>query len=90
MTSWLRRRPAPAAYTLVTRVECHLCHEMEALLDEVLPGHGLAYERVDVDTEAALVERFGDIVPVLLRDGKPVAKVRVDRRQLERILFRRR
>jgi hypothetical protein len=63
---------------------------MAAVLDEILPPHGLSWEQVDVDGDAALRERFGEVIPVLLRDGRPVAKVRIDRRQLERIVRRRR
>jgi hypothetical protein len=62
---------------------------MAALLDAVLPAHDLTWSALDVDADPALRARFGDIVPVLLRDGKPVAKVRLDRRTLERIVTRR-
>ena len=82
---------APAArYELVTRAGCHLCHEMAALLDAVLPAYGLTWKPVDVDGNPTLRLRYGEAVPVLLRDGKPVAKVRVDRRTLERIALGRR
>lgn len=79
-----------ANYELVTRDGCHLCDEMAILLDEVLPSHGLSYSHVDVDADPALRERFTDVVPVLLRDGSPVAKIRTDRRTLERIVRHRR
>ena len=43
-----RKRPAPPArYELVTRAGCHLCDEMAALLDEVLPAHGLTWTPLD-------------------------------------------
>ncbi len=77
-------------FTLVTRRSCHLCEVMERLLDEVLPGRGLEWRRLDVDADPELKARFGDTVPVLLRDGVPVAKVRLDRRRLLRIVNRRR
>jgi hypothetical protein len=77
-------------YELVTREGCHLCDVMAALLDEVLPEYGLTYAPRDVDAEPELRERYSDVVPVLLRDGAPVAKVRVDRRGLIRIVERRR
>jgi hypothetical protein len=87
--SLLFRRPPPAAlYELVTRAGCHLCDEMAALLDEVLPELGQTYTPRDADASPELRARFGDIVPVLLRDGLPVAKVRLDRRTLERIVRR--
>lgn len=85
---WQDDGPA-ARYELVTRAGCHLCAEMAALLDEVLPAHGLAWSPRDVDADPELRVRFTDLVPVLLRDGQPVAKLRLDRRGLERIVRRR-
>lgn len=83
--------PSPF-FELVTRERCHLCEDMRAVLDEVLPTLGLGYAMVDVDAEgnAELRSRFGETVPVLLRDGKPVAKVRLEKEQLLRIVRRRR
>jgi hypothetical protein len=63
---------------------------MARLLDVVLPEYGLDYDAVDVDREPELRRRFGDTVPVLLRDGRPVAKVRVDAGRLRRLVARRR
>jgi hypothetical protein len=88
------RAAAAPRYQLITRAGCHLCEEMARLLDEVMAGRGAVYETIDVDRPGAgndvLRDRFGDVVPVLLRDGVAVAKVRLDRAQLERILDRRR
>ncbi|MDH3746187.1 MAG: glutaredoxin family protein [Acidobacteriota bacterium] len=75
---------------MVTRTRCHLCEEMESVLEAVLPELGLEYSKLDVDANPELKRRFGDIVPVLLRDGLPVAKVRLDSQQLLRIVRRRR
>jgi len=90
LPSLLRRSVPPAKYEMVTRAGCHLCDEMAALLAEVLPSFGLSYTERDVDADLALRERFSDVVPVLLRDGRPVAKVRLDRKSLERIVRGRR
>ncbi len=79
-----------STYHLVTREGCHLCDEMAALLDGVLPAYGLTWSPRDVDAEPELRTRYTDVVPVLLRDGLPVAKVRLDRRSLVRILEGRR
>lgn len=87
--SLFRRAPPTARYELVTREGCHLCDEMAAVLDEVLPELGQTWSPVDVDASPELLARFSDVVPVLLRDGQPVAKVRLDRRTLERIVRRR-
>jgi len=77
-------------YELVTRDGCHLCDEMAEVLDAVLPRFGLSYSSLDVDADPELKQRFGEVVPVLLRDGTPIAKVRVGERELERIVRRRR
>ena len=81
---------SPAGLQLVTRAGCHLCDEMAAVLDDLLPGMGASYEALDVDADEALRQRYGEVVPVLLRDGVAVAKVRIDRRKLTRIVRRRR
>jgi hypothetical protein len=77
-------------YELVTREGCHLCDEMAGVLDDVLPAFGLTYSLRNVDAEPELRTLYSDVVPVLLRDGRPVAKLRLDRRALVRILKRRR
>jgi hypothetical protein len=87
----LFHRPVPeASYELVTREGCHLCDEMAAVLDDVLPAYGLTWSPRDVDAEPELRSRYTDVVPVLLRDGAPVAKIRLDRRSLIRIVEGRR
>lgn len=75
-------------YVLLTRPECHLCTEMERLLEEVLPAYGQDYAVANVDCRPEWRRRFGEVIPVLLRDGKPVAKTRLTRSQLERIARR--
>jgi hypothetical protein len=52
---------------LYERVDCHLCEEARVLLDEMLGSD--RYERVDVDTDDALVVRYGFRVPVVAVDG---------------------
>ncbi|MGB3563575.1 MAG: glutaredoxin family protein [Thermoanaerobaculia bacterium] len=77
-------------YQLLTRPGCHLCDEMEEILAQVLPTHGLTYELVNVDGDPDLKRRYGEVIPVLLRDGKAVAKIRVEPDRLERIIRRKR
>lgn len=79
-----------ATWLLLGRPGCHLCDEMATLLDSVLPKFGQTYEVVCVDDIPVYRDRWGDVIPVLLRDGLPVAKIRTDPRSLERIIRRRR
>lgn len=59
---------------------------MESLLAAVLPEYSESFVVENVDSRADWRERFGEVIPVLLRDGRPVAKIRLDRTQLERIV----
>ena len=60
-------RPAVRSVVLYERAGCHLCDEVRGLLDAMLgPG---AYQRVDIDTDDALILRYGFRVPVVTLDG---------------------
>jgi hypothetical protein len=61
---------------------------MEIVLQQVLPEVGLSYTVHDVDSDPDWRRLYGNVVPVLLRDGRPVAKIRIGRRQLLRIVQR--
>jgi glutaredoxin len=63
---------------LYTRVNCHLCDEAKAALDRVCALEPFDLKIVDVDSDAALVEKYGLEVPVVLIDGRKAAKFRID------------
>jgi hypothetical protein len=59
---------------------------MAVVLARVLGVEGESWGAVDIDQDAELRARWGDTVPVLLRDGTAVAKVRLDEPQLRRLI----
>jgi hypothetical protein len=63
--------------TLITRYDCHLCEEMEAVIEQVTAGSGVVIEILDVDADPDLRARYSDEVPVLLIDGRKAFKYRV-------------
>ena len=79
-----------AQLTLLTRPDCGLCEEF---LDDInalaavtpLPAVAL----LDVDSDPLLARRHGLDIPVLLLDGVPVCRHRLDREELLRLLRRR-
>lgn len=73
---------------VLSRPNCHLCDEMCTVLDRVLPRWGLEYELFDVDRDPALRSRYGTVVPVLLWNGREVARIRFGERRLEAIVRR--
>jgi hypothetical protein len=57
----------PLRVTLYEREGCHLCDEARVLLDEMLTPYG--YARVDIETDDALVLRYGFRIPVIGLDS---------------------
>jgi hypothetical protein len=52
--------------TLLSCAYCHLCDDMRAALAPLLAGRAVTLIELDVDADAALEARYGDLVPVLL------------------------
>lgn len=79
-----------AALTLLSRPGCGLCEEFLdelAALSAVTPLPEVSV--IDVDSDAVLARRHGLDIPVLLLDGVPVCRHRLDRDELLRLLRRR-
>jgi hypothetical protein len=68
--------------TLYGRADCHLCHEMRRVVDDVVRDTGrtgaVEVLEVDVDGDPALVRAYGDDVPVLCVNGVRAFEHRVD------------
>ncbi len=71
---------------LYTRASCHLCDEAKGTLAPVLQEFGVALKEVDVDTDPVLAARYGEQVPVLMLDGRKLAKYHIDAAQVRRAL----
>ena len=59
--------PETRSVVLFERAGCHLCDEVRVLLDGML-GEG-GYERIDIETDDALILQYGFRVPVIGVDG---------------------
>ena len=80
--------PDPLALIIYSRPGCHLCEEMKALVTRVIDRTTTParLEEINVETDADLESRFGLEVPVLMLNGKKVAKFRVSEEALTRAL----
>ena len=76
----------PAGLVLLGKPGCHLCDEMQAVLERVLAERGGTYVKKDLAEDAELRRRYRFEIPVLFRDGREVARHRVTAEELERIL----
>lgn len=55
--------------TLYGTLGCHLCDEAEALLRKAASARQLEWRYVDIADDAALIERYGERIPVLATAG---------------------
>ena len=68
--------------TLLVRAYCHLCDEMRDALMPLAQSASAHVIEIDVDADAAIEARFGDLVPVLLLggvDGLELCHYRLDK-----------
>ncbi len=70
---------------LVSRADCHLCHQAAALLARL----GLPFDSLDVDADPDLCARYTDCVPVVVIDGKERFRGQIDELLLRRLLAQR-
>ena len=75
-----------AHLVFLTRQHCLLCHEAQPWVESQAQRRGHTLAVVDVDTDPALGERFGERVPVVLRDGQEVLAGRFTEREVRRAL----
>ena len=64
--------------TLYGRGYCHLCDEMLAALAAMRVEFAFAVDVVDVDSDAAMEQRFGTLVPVLMHAGNELCHYHLD------------
>jgi len=69
---------ANARFVLYGRNYCHLCEDMLAALAPLRDEFGFAVDVVDVDGDAALEARFGELVPVLMHAGTELCHYHLD------------
>jgi glutaredoxin len=66
--------------TLLGKPDCHLCHEMRAVIERALPEAELVDKDVREDPE--LRRRYATEIPVLLMADREVARHRVSESEL--------
>lgn len=83
-----RRRGAVIAFTLYSRPGCHLCDEMKATVQRAAraTAEPVTIDEIDISTDPGLEARYGLEIPVLMVDGRKVAKYRVTEEALTRLL----
>lgn len=71
---------------LYGRAGCHLCDQARRTLRRVTAETGHAVAEVDIDTDPDLVERYGELVPVVTVDGVQQGYWQIDAGRVRRAL----
>jgi len=73
---------------LFSRASCELCHEMEILVEQEMARFEARLEKIDIDGNPELKQRFDVEVPVLFVNGRRAFKYRCTPRELRKRLSR--
>lgn len=79
--------PGKPRLTLYSRTDCHLCEVAKAQVREMF-GAALPIEEIDIDSDPALAEAYGEEIPVGFIGGEKAFKIRVEPRRLRRLVRR--
>jgi hypothetical protein len=71
---------------LYSRKDCCLCEDMKNIIRQVARKTPLTVDEIDVDSSAALREKYGEEVPVLFINGRKAFKYRLTAIELARRL----
>ncbi|MCS6711316.1 glutaredoxin family protein [Brachybacterium sp. EF45031] len=88
MSSLPRPQDPDARVLVLSRDGCHLCEEALPTVRAEADRAGTRVEVVDIDTDPALRERFTYDVPVVIVDGRLLARYRVEAEALRGALRR--
>jgi len=72
--------------TLYTKPGCHLCESMKALLATAKAQQPFELTVIDISNNPALKRLYQNHIPVLLKDGKEIARHRIDDTELSALL----
>ncbi|MFP5335366.1 MAG: glutaredoxin family protein [Actinomycetes bacterium] len=71
---------------LLGRPGCHLCADAREVVRRVADDTGVAWVERSVDDDETLAREYGELVPVVLVDGRRHAWWRVDEQRLREAL----
>jgi len=74
--------------TLLGQPDCHLCHQMRAVVEKVVAGTDAVLVEEDVRSDPGW-QRYRLEIPVLLLDGDELARHRIGEDDLRRLLSER-
>ena len=77
-----------AKVVIFSRQNCHLCHEAEKIVREVLSEISFDLEVVNIDGNSKLESLYGEEVPVTMINGAKHDYFRVDKKRFSEAVLR--
>jgi glutaredoxin len=77
-----------AKVVIFSRQNCHLCHEAEKIIREVLLEISFDLEVINIDGNAELESLYGEEVPVTMINGAKHDYFRVDKKRFSEAVLR--
>jgi glutaredoxin len=77
-----------AEVVIFSRQNCHLCHEAEKIIREVLLEISFDLEVINIDGNAELESLYGEEVPVTMINGTKHDYFRVDKKRFSEAVLR--
>ncbi len=74
----MRDKDSVPIFVVLSRAYCHLCEEMIAGLRKLQQVADFELRVIDVDSDALLEGRYGELVPVLLHGERELCHYRLD------------
>jgi hypothetical protein len=60
----------PVRVRVYTKAGCHLCDDACAAVERIASEVGVGWEPFDITNDDALMQQWGEYIPVVLVDGK--------------------
>ena len=76
-----------ARVTLYGKPGCHLCDDARVVVERVCAELGESYDEVSILDDPALLDRFGEEIPVTMVDGRQISFWRIDEERLRTALL---
>jgi len=76
----------PPRVVLYSKPGCHLCDDARMVIEAVCQELGEAYDEIDINSSAELMERYGEEIPVTFVDEEQHDFWRVDAERLRAAL----
>jgi glutaredoxin len=77
-----------AKVVIFSRQNCHLCHEAEKIVREVLSEISFELEVINIEGNAELESLYGEEVPVTMINGAKHDYFRVDKKRFSEAVLR--